>query len=102
MRVDCLFILRFYFPGLLVGPYLDFAEYMEVINETMFQHANVKATLKAGRNVPPGRKRAAYTKMVMGLFFLGMFVVFGPTYGYTISLKPDFVEKSLLHRYRRS
>lgn len=91
-------MFRFYFPGLLVGPYLDFAEYMEVINETMFQHAHVKATFKAGRTVPPGRKRAAYTKMILGLLLLGIFVFFGPTYNFNAILKPEFAKQSLLHR----
>ena len=91
-------MLRFYFPGLLVGPYLDFAEYMEVINETMFQHAHVKATFKAGRTVPPGRKRAAYTKMIMGLLLLGTYVIFGPTYNFSVLLKPEFAKQSLLRR----
>lgn len=89
---------RFYFPGILVGPYLDFSEYMEVINETMFQHAHVKATLKYGRTVPPGRKRAAYSKMVIGLLFLGAFVVLGPKYSYIYALKPEFAQKSLFQR----
>ncbi|KDR74386.1 hypothetical protein GALMADRAFT_250302 [Galerina marginata CBS 339.88] len=88
----------FYFPGILVGPYLDFPEYMELINETMFQHAHVKASLKEGHRLPPGRKRAAYTKMVMGLIYLGFFVVFGAKYNYTISLKSDFVKMPLLKR----
>ena len=35
-------IHRFYFSGILVGPYLDFFEYMELITEHMFQHAHVK------------------------------------------------------------
>jgi len=26
---------RFYFPGILVGPYLNFPEYMELLNENM-------------------------------------------------------------------
>ncbi|KAF8960202.1 endoplasmic reticulum protein [Flammula alnicola] len=88
----------FYFPGILVGPYLDYPEYMELINETMFQHAHVKATLKAGRRLPPGRKRAAYSKMFMGLVYLGAFVVFGGKYNYAVSLKDDFVKMSLLKR----
>jgi lysophospholipid acyltransferase len=71
---------------------------MEVINESMFQHANVKATIKAGRTVPAGRKRAAYTKMIMGLVFLGIFVVLGPTYNFTIALTPEFAKKSLIAR----
>ena len=89
---------RFYFPGILVGPYLDFPEYMELINETMFQHAHVKATLKAGHRLPPGRKRAAYTKMIMGLIYLGAFVVLGGKYNYSISLTDEFAKMSLLKR----
>lgn len=92
------FFLSFYFPGILVGPYLDFTEYMDVVNETVFQHAHVKATFKAGRTVPPGRKRAAYTKMVVGLAFLGAFVLFGPTYNFAASLTPEFAKKSFLSR----
>lgn len=88
----------FYFPGILVGPYLDFPEYMELINETTFQHAHVKATLKAGRRLPPGRKRAAYTKMVMGLIYLGAFVVLGGKYNYSISLTDEFARMPLLKR----
>jgi len=71
---------------------------MEVINETMFQHAHVKAIVKAGRTVPPGRKRAAYTKLLIGLFFLGLFVVLGPTYNFSVVLKPEFTKKNLLSR----
>lgn len=91
----------FYFPGILVGPYLDYPEYLELINETMFQHAHVKATVKAGRTLPPGRKRAAYTKMVMGLIYLGAFVVLGPTYNFNVALKPEFAKYSLLQRIIR-
>ena len=93
---------RFYFPGILVGPYLDFPEYMELINETMFQHAHVKDTLKAGHRLPAGRKRAAYTKMVMGLIYLGAFVVLGGKYNYSISLTDEFAKMPLLKRYVRS
>jgi lysophospholipid acyltransferase len=94
-----IFSHSFYFPGILVGPYLDYPEYMELINETMFQHAHVKATLKKGHRLPPGRKRAAYSKMFMGLVYLGAFVVLGGKYNYGISLKDDFVKMSLLKRY---
>jgi lysophospholipid acyltransferase len=72
---------------------------MELINETMFQHAHVKATLKAGRRLPPGRKRAAYTKMVMGLIYLGAFVVLGGKYNYSVSLTDEFARMPLLKRY---
>ncbi|PPR01662.1 hypothetical protein CVT26_013103 [Gymnopilus dilepis] len=88
----------FYFPGILVGPYLDYMEYMDLINETMFQHAHVKATIRKGRRLPPGRKRAAYSRMVMGLIYLGAFVVFGGTWNYSISLKDWFVQMPLWKR----
>ncbi|KAF9531014.1 MBOAT, membrane-bound O-acyltransferase family-domain-containing protein [Crepidotus variabilis] len=91
----------FYFPGILVGPYLDFQEYTDLVNETMFQHSHVKATVKAGRRLPPGRKRAAYTKMVMGLVYLGSFVVLGPTINFTVALKPEFAKYSLIERIVR-
>ena len=88
---------RFYFPRILVGPYLDFPEYMELINETMFQHAHVKATLKVGHRLLAGHKRAAYTKMIMGLIYLA-FVVLGGKYNYSISLTDEFAKMSLLKR----
>ena len=93
-----LHVNRFYFPGILVGPYLDFSEYMELINETMFQNAQVKAKVKAGRRLPPGRKRAAFTKLFFGLVYLGVFVLYGGTYNYGVALKPEFMKHSLLMR----
>ncbi|KAF8816510.1 endoplasmic reticulum protein [Phlegmacium glaucopus] len=88
----------FYYPGILVGPYLDFPEYMELINETTFQSAQVKAKVKVGRRLPPGRKRAAYTKMFLGLVYLGAFVFYGGKYNYQVALKPEFMKYSLLMR----
>ena len=91
--------IRFYFPGILVGPYLDFPEYMELINETTFQNAQVKAKVKPGRRLPPGRKRAAYTKMSFGLVYLGAFVLYSGKYNYQVALKAEFMKHSLLMRY---
>ena len=67
--------VRFYFPGILVGPYIDFPEYMELINETPFRNAQVKARAKHSRRLPPGRVRAAYTKLSFGLVYLAAFVL---------------------------
>jgi lysophospholipid acyltransferase len=92
-------IIRFYFPGMLVGPHLDFQEYMELINETTFQNSQVKAKVKPGRRLPPGRKRAAYTKMLFGLMYLGVFVLYRGKYNYQVALKPEFMKHSLLVRY---
>ena len=90
--------LRFYFPGILVGPYLDFQEYTNLINEAPFQHAQVKAPISTGRRLPPGRKRAAFTKLFMGIFFLGVFTLYGKKYNFSVALNPDFAKKSLLQR----
>lgn len=72
---------------------------MELINETVFQHAHVKASLKKGHRLPPGRKRAAYTKMFMGLVYLGAFVFFTPKYNFAVAVNDDFMKMSLLKRF---
>jgi len=71
---------------------------MDLINETTFQNAQVKAKINPGRRLPPGRKRAAYTKMFFGLVYLGAFVLYGGKYNYQVALKPEFMENSLLKR----
>jgi len=64
----------------------------------MFNDPNVKSKAKQGRKLPPGRKRVAYTKMFMGLLYLGLFVVFGATHNFSAALEPSFTEKSILVR----
>ncbi|TFK28619.1 MBOAT-domain-containing protein [Coprinopsis marcescibilis] len=88
----------FYFPGILVGPYLDYAEYMDLVNETMFQSPAVKPKIKPGRRLPSYRKRAAYTRLFMGLFYLGVFVLLNPKFYYAGGLDPEFQKMSLLKR----
>lgn len=94
----------FYFPGILVGPYLEFVDYMNLIDGTLFKalekvDEEKRAALTIpGRLVPRGRKRVAYRKMVMGLVFLGIFVVFGGQYNFSIAVQDGFVSKSLLYR----
>ncbi|KAH6888373.1 endoplasmic reticulum protein [Coprinopsis sp. MPI-PUGE-AT-0042] len=75
-------ILEFYFPGILVGPYLDYAEYMDLINETL----------------PAYRKRAAYTRLVKGLVFLGAFVALNPTFNYLRATTDEFASNPLWYR----
>ena len=70
---------------------------MELINETTFQ--NVKSKVKPGRRLPPGRKRAAYTKMFFGLVYLSAFMLYGGKYNYRVALKPEFMKHSLLMRF---
>ena len=93
------YYFRFYFPGILVGPCIDFPEYMELINETAFQNSQVKAKVKPGRRLPPGRRRAAYTKLFFGLLYLVAFVRFNDKYNYRVALSPEFMKHGLLMRY---
>ncbi|PFH50329.1 hypothetical protein AMATHDRAFT_61246 [Amanita thiersii Skay4041] len=89
----------FYFPGVLVGPYLDYQEYNEVVHETIFKTAEVRNKAKSnGRLIPTGRKRVAYRKMMMGLLFLGVFVLLGGSHNYFTILTPWFSSKPLLNR----
>ena len=88
---------RFYFPGILVGPYLDYQEYSDLIHETTFKKLEGRDK-KACRLIPDGRKRVAYWKMFMGLVYLGIFVVLGASYNFSTTLTPWFAGKSLLFR----
>ncbi|KAF8075974.1 endoplasmic reticulum protein [Lyophyllum atratum] len=76
----------FYFPGILVGPYLDFQEYRSLISETIFEDEKVKAKAKTGRKLPQAGKRAAYWRMFMGL------------HNFSTALTPWFMEHSLFVR----
>ncbi|KAF8556285.1 MBOAT-domain-containing protein [Imleria badia] len=86
----------FYFPGVLVGPYLDYASYTSLVDESLFK--SVEATKPMRRAIPDGRKRVAYRKMLTGLVFLGFFVVLNPSYNFSTALTPWFAEQSLLYR----
>jgi lysophospholipid acyltransferase len=89
----------FYFPGILVGPYLDLSEYRNLVGEVIFDDPAVKSKVKHGRKLPPGRKRVAYTKMFMGLLYLGLFVVFGAKHNFSAALEPWFVKENIIVRY---
>ena len=71
---------------------------MELINETPFRNAQVKARVKLGRRLPPGRVRAAFTKMFFGLVYLVAYLLYNGTYNYHVALKPEFMKHSLLMR----
>jgi lysophospholipid acyltransferase len=89
----------FYFPGILVGPYLDLSEYRKLVGEVMFDDPSVKLKAQQGRKLPLGRKRVAYMRMFMGLLYLGLFVVFGATHNFSAALEPWFAKKNILIRY---
>ncbi|KAF8632427.1 hypothetical protein AX17_004868 [Amanita inopinata Kibby_2008] len=88
----------FYFPGILVGPYLDYPEYNDLIHETTFKNPEVRDKANSCRLLPNGRKRVAYRKMVMGLVYLGTFVALGGSNNFSVILTPWFASKSLLYR----
>lgn len=88
----------FYFPGFLVGPYIDYASYSSLIDGSLFKSANPESKNAPRRAIPSGRKRVAYRKMVVGLLFLGAFVVLGPKYHFGIALTPWFLNQGLLKR----
>lgn len=78
---------------MLVGPYLDLAEYRSLITESSFKGNN-----KSTRRLPSGRKRVAYFKMFMGFVYLGIFVVFGGQYNFSSALTPWFAEQGMFTR----
>ncbi|KAK2462342.1 hypothetical protein APHAL10511_005648 [Amanita phalloides] len=88
----------FYFPGILVGPYLDYQEYSDLINETTFKKLEAGDKAKASRLIPNGRKRVAYWKMLTGLIYLGTFVVLGGSHNFAVALTPWFASQPLLYR----
>ncbi|CAL1701570.1 unnamed protein product [Somion occarium] len=94
----------FFFPGMLVGPYLEFADYMNLIDGTVFKSTLTaeeqnNAYIPARRLIPKGRKRVAYRKMVIGLGFLGVFVLFGDNYTFGAAVKDDFARMNIFNRF---
>lgn len=72
---------------------------MAVINETSFTTSKGKEKENvSGRRVPKGRKRVAYTKMITGLIFLGVYVFFIGRFNFTVVLDDWFMTKSLPFR----
>ncbi|KAJ3863661.1 endoplasmic reticulum protein [Lentinula novae-zelandiae] len=84
-----------YFPGVLVGPSLEFTDYINLVHERTF---TAPGKHEGGRRLPAGRKRVGYRKMVTGLAFLGVFVVFGGSNNYSVMVTPWFAEQSWLKR----
>ncbi|EEB97799.1 hypothetical protein MPER_02808 [Moniliophthora perniciosa FA553] len=87
----------FYFPGVLVGPYLEYADYLSLVNDTVFTSQNIKSA-SGKRNVADGRKRVGYRKMLAGLVYLGIFVVAGGQWNFSTLLSDEFVKKTMWER----
>ncbi|KAH9077497.1 MBOAT, membrane-bound O-acyltransferase family-domain-containing protein [Lactarius deliciosus] len=86
-----------YFPGILVGPYLEYATYRSLIDGTLFDDAANKAGPR-GRPLPDGRKRTAYRKMLLALGFLGIFMGVSPKISYQTAVTDWFLEQSLPYK----
>lgn len=82
---------------MLVGPYLTYASYTSLVDESLFK--SVESPRPTRRAVPDGRKRVAYRKMLVGLIFLGLFVVLGPSYNFTTALTPWFAQQGFFYQY---
>ncbi len=50
------------------------------------------------RLVPRGRKRVAFRKMLVGLAFLGAYVVFYPEFNFHLTVEDEFENRRLLSR----
>lgn len=87
---------RFYFPGMLVGPATDYATYISMIDGSLFASAQPG---DRDRYVPRGRKRVAYTRMLTGFAFLGVYVSFSGSFTYYAALRDSWLSKSLSARY---
>lgn len=71
---------------------------MSLVEGTAFKSVKAEDSRENGRLVPRGRKRVAYRKMVTGLVFLGLFVVFGGQYNYGNTIKDWFADYNLFYR----
>lgn len=69
---------------------------MELITERIYDNLPVKDNVS--RKLPKGRKRVAYSKMALGLFFLGCYVLLATKYNYRVTLQPAFAKMPLLQR----
>lgn len=69
---------------------------MELITERLYDNVPVKDNVS--RKLPKGRKRVAYGKMVLGLAFLGTYVVVASKHNFTVALQPWFKEQPLWKR----
>lgn len=92
---------RLYFPGVLVGPYLEFATYSSLITGSLFDVTSGGSS-EPRRPIPIGRKRTAYRKMLFALGYLGIYMGLSPQISFQTSVTDWFLEQSLPSRFVRS
>lgn len=85
-----------YFPGVLVGPFLEYAAYLSLINGTSFDGTDGSEPRRQA--LPNGRKRAAYRKMLSALGFLGIYMGIAPKISFQTPVTDWFLQQNLLSR----
>ncbi|RXK37066.1 lysophospholipid acyltransferase [Tremella mesenterica] len=92
----------FFFPSSLVGPSMDYATYDALVKHTLYSQPTAGTEDPQGklkRRVPHGRKRVAYLHLVIGLFFLGVYAIFGTKASYERILTPAWYTWGLATRF---
>ena len=92
-------ICRLYFPGVLVGPYLEYTTYSSLIEGTLFDATSGSSQPQPRRLIPNGRKRTAYRKMLFALGYLGLYMGVAPKISFHTALTDWFPEQSLPYRF---
>ncbi|KAI0269304.1 MBOAT, membrane-bound O-acyltransferase family-domain-containing protein [Gloeopeniophorella convolvens] len=87
-----------YFPGILVGPYLEYQAYTSLIDGTLFNVAGGPEPSARRRVIPDGRKRVAYRKMLFALGYLGVYMGIAPKISYQTTTTDWFLQQSLPYR----
>ncbi|KAI0736106.1 MBOAT, membrane-bound O-acyltransferase family-domain-containing protein [Fomitopsis betulina] len=90
----------FYFPGFLVGPSLEYADYDILVHGTLFKQLEKKDNTGRGSKklIPKGRKRVAYFRMVLGLALLGTYVTFSGNANLTVTVQDWYIKQGFLYR----
>ena len=91
---------RFYFPGFLVGPSLEYTDYDILVHGTLFKQLEKKDNTGRGSRtlVPKGRKRVPYRRMVLGLDLLGTYVTFAASANLCVTVQDWYAKKGFFYR----
>ncbi|GJJ07177.1 hypothetical protein Clacol_001377 [Clathrus columnatus] len=84
-------LLEFLGYAILVGPSLEYMTYASLIDGSLFASSQ---SGDKGRYVPRGRKRVAYTKLLIGFISLGIYVSFSGSYTFQVASADAWLSKS--------
>lgn len=92
----------FFFPALLAGPAMDFAEYRRWLDTSMF---DVPSTVEASKKPPTRKKRRiprsatpALWKLAQGLVWILLFLVCSGSYNPNLLVSDSYMDHGLLKR----